>query len=419
MQLGAALAGRPDQHHGKAGVEGHRHECRLAEARHALDADLLRVDARVALEIVERARRSPGPRAECAPVVGLARSSVVDEADDPRRQSGAVVCLDAGGIQRHVAPAGRDQLFRRGRVRARGRRRGRTGGTRRPATRSTGIREARQTGQSAAAEHDQDRHRSPHIRGRDDDHLDVDGHGGIRAVVHVSDQLTSEHRVTSYGGLGRREHGPRDTRDSRRHAPDDLSLEVLHDLGSSLLPPVVSARDRAPVLQRQHRGQLRERIGQRLVVVRCVRGFRVSARPRPKRLDPELLEHVPMVCLRRPLVLPDRWRSGRGGLGRRLATDDGGQNRRDENERPGSATRCTPEVAHGCFRTMDGQRSEFWITARLKAGTTRCISAGRLQPPAASRQPPAASRRPLAFSPWPLLRPAMRLFLLQARDPDA
>ena len=44
VQLGAAFAGRADQHDREARVERHRDERRLAVARDAFDADALRVD---------------------------------------------------------------------------------------------------------------------------------------------------------------------------------------------------------------------------------------------------------------------------------------------------------------------------------------------------------------------------------------
>ena len=99
-------------------VERHRDERRLAVARHAFDADLLRVDGLVGLEIVEAARRAPRPRAQRAPVVRLARLALVDEADDALRQAGAVVGLNAAGIERREAPAVGDELLRRRRVAA-------------------------------------------------------------------------------------------------------------------------------------------------------------------------------------------------------------------------------------------------------------------------------------------------------------
>ena len=72
----------------------------------------------IGLEIVEPARRAPRPGAQRAPVVRLARLALVDEADDAFRQARAVVGLDAGGIERRVAPAGGDQLLGRRRIAA-------------------------------------------------------------------------------------------------------------------------------------------------------------------------------------------------------------------------------------------------------------------------------------------------------------
>ena len=119
VQLGAAFARRSDQDHGKALVVGHRHQRGLAEARDALDPDLLRVDGLVGLEVVEAARRAPGPGAQRAPVVGPAALTLVDQADDAFRQARAVVGLDAAGRDRGVAPAVGDQLLGRGRIRRR------------------------------------------------------------------------------------------------------------------------------------------------------------------------------------------------------------------------------------------------------------------------------------------------------------
>ena len=119
MQLGAALAGGGDQADGKSRVVRHRHQCRLAVARHALDADALCINALVGLEIVEPARCTPGPCAQRSPVVGLARLAVVDQADDAFGQPRAVVSLDACRTQRGVAPSSRNQLFGRRRIAAR------------------------------------------------------------------------------------------------------------------------------------------------------------------------------------------------------------------------------------------------------------------------------------------------------------
>ena len=56
----------------------------------------LGVHGGIGLEVIEPARRAPGPGAQRAPVVRLARLALVDQADDAFGQAGAVVGLDAG-----------------------------------------------------------------------------------------------------------------------------------------------------------------------------------------------------------------------------------------------------------------------------------------------------------------------------------
>jgi len=48
----------------------------------AFDGDMVGVYIFVGLEVVEQAGAAPGPGAECAPVVKLARLAVVGEADN-------------------------------------------------------------------------------------------------------------------------------------------------------------------------------------------------------------------------------------------------------------------------------------------------------------------------------------------------
>ena len=80
-------------------------ERRLAVARDAFDADALGVDGRIGLEIVEPAGRAPGPGAQRAPIVGLSRLALVGQADDPARQPGAVVGLNAGRARSSRSPS--------------------------------------------------------------------------------------------------------------------------------------------------------------------------------------------------------------------------------------------------------------------------------------------------------------------------
>ena len=95
----------------KRAVVGHRHQRGFPVARVPLDADLLRIDCRISLKIIERAARAPGPCAQSAPVVRLARLALVGQSDDPFRQAGAVVRLHAGGNVLGVTPAAGKHLL--------------------------------------------------------------------------------------------------------------------------------------------------------------------------------------------------------------------------------------------------------------------------------------------------------------------
>src|SRR6188768_338042 len=104
MELGAAFAGGADQGDGKALIEGHRDERRLAEAGDSLDPDFLRIDRSIALEVIEATTRPPGPCTERAPIIRLTRLGFVHESDDSLPQPSAVVCLNAAGSDDGVAP---------------------------------------------------------------------------------------------------------------------------------------------------------------------------------------------------------------------------------------------------------------------------------------------------------------------------
>ena len=119
VQLGAAFAGRTDEDHGESGVEGHGHQGGLAVARNTFDADMLGIHGLVGFEIIQAARGAPGPGAQGAPVVGFAGLALVHQTDDALGQAGAVVGLNAAGVDGGVTPAVGDQLLRGGRIAAR------------------------------------------------------------------------------------------------------------------------------------------------------------------------------------------------------------------------------------------------------------------------------------------------------------
>src|SRR5688572_11863838 len=70
--------------------------------------------------MVEQARCAPGPGTQRAPVIGFARLTLVDEANDALREAGAVVRLDRAGRENGIRPAARDDLFLPRRRRRRG-----------------------------------------------------------------------------------------------------------------------------------------------------------------------------------------------------------------------------------------------------------------------------------------------------------
>ena len=263
VQLRAALAGRADEHHGEPLVERHRDQRRLAVTRHAVDADALRVDGRIGLEVVERAGRAPGPGAQRAPVFGLAPLTLVDEADDALRQAGTVVGLHARGVQERVAPTRRDQLLGRRRIGAGWRRRhsgnpaaaGRTGRER----------------QRPAPEHDHHRHRALRLAGVTRITSMSTSIDGATRVVDATDQPAADDwpppttafrhaRVTdqvTFGTCG----GTRPS--TSRSKSSTIS-------GRRCVPPVRRRRDALAVLQRQRVGPVGERVGLRFVVVRVI-----------------------------------------------------------------------------------------------------------------------------------------------------
>ena len=217
----AAFAGRADEHHGEALIEGHGDERGFAVARDAFDADMLGVDGGVGFEVVEAAARAPGPGAQRAPVVGLARLAVIDQADDAARKSRSVVGLHAGRIEEHKAPAVGDELPGVGRasVCVQLPETGKAWPSRLPGgmiredilqrrvlldeerlpcgvdacrTRRRGL---VWRGEAGAAEHHQHRNRAFGV-GRDDErHVDFHFDGGVGRVVDLADEVLGDDRT--------------------------------------------------------------------------------------------------------------------------------------------------------------------------------------------------------------------------------
>ena len=92
---------------------------------------------------------------------------------------------------------------------------------------------------------------------RHERHADLDVDRGMRELSTVPTSWRPTTRFPPIIPLARRDDGPCDVGHVRRHAPDDLALEVLDDLGPALVPPRVGRRDLRAALQRQRIGQVR------------------------------------------------------------------------------------------------------------------------------------------------------------------
>ena len=240
--------------------------------------------ALVGFEIVEPARRAPRPGAQRAPVVGLARLALVDQADDPFRQAGAVVRLNARRADRRVAPASGDQLLRGRRI-ASGRRRLRVPG--------------RAASERAAAEHHHHRHWPRRVRGSHERHLNVDVDRRIRGVVDVPDSclpmtgcapaiigVVATRSTSPSGRSAARGRAPRarSPRRSRRGAASTTPSESSPSGRSSASAPPAGRETDSPSPRRSWRDW----------------APLVAARAGPQLRDAQLLHHVVVILRRRP-----------------------------------------------------------------------------------------------------------------------
>src|SRR5262249_32822649 len=102
-QFGAAFAGRADERHREARIEGHGDQSGLAVARDAFDANVLRIHSFVRLQIIESARGAPRPRTQRAPVIGLASLPFVGQSNDSLGEACPIVSLNAQRVDVCVA----------------------------------------------------------------------------------------------------------------------------------------------------------------------------------------------------------------------------------------------------------------------------------------------------------------------------
>ncbi len=105
---------------------------------------------------------------------------------------------------------------------------------------------------------------------------------------------------------GRLRNLPSHLRNALWDSAQQLTLVVFDNFGPALVPPHGGRADALAVVQGQNIRQIRKWIRHGLVVVGVVQRAFVAARTRAKRLDPELIHHVPVIFGSGPSLCVDR-----------------------------------------------------------------------------------------------------------------
>ena len=254
------------------------------------------------------------------PACGLA---FVDEADDTAGEADAVVGLRTLRIEHGEAPAGGDQLPRIGRVSV-GIHLGKLKWDgaygipagmlrddlcerwilfdeerleRRVDARKIFRRRLDGSGESAVAEHHQNRNGTFDVGGRDERHAEVDADQRIGGVVDVAGQFGRDDGMEANVFMFRGDDGPGDVGDIFGDDAVDVLVEIVDDLRATLLPPHVRSGDFLSIVECERIGQIGPGVGLRLVVICVVGSFRISAGAGAQGLDAELVHHILMVLI--------------------------------------------------------------------------------------------------------------------------
>src|SRR6185436_10843824 len=105
---------------------------------------------------------------------------------------------------------------------------------------------------SAAAEHHHHRNRTSRIGRRDQRHLNLDADRRKRSIVDMADELSPDHWTRANQGANCVRDRPGHFRYVSRNAAEYLTVEVLDDLRTPLIPPHRRGGDFLSVLQRQN-----------------------------------------------------------------------------------------------------------------------------------------------------------------------
>src|SRR5262245_49637085 len=199
------------------------------------ERDLLGINERIRLEEIYQRARTPGPRAERAPVVDFTRLTFVDETDDalPQLVVIAAIGLDAARIEIAVAPAERDgrllpcrsAIWERRVVSRRWRRTACGTCTARGIARGCSPTGAGAT--PASTPLNNHGHSSGCIRGRRDRRRNVDFDRWVICGIDVTDKRASDGRNVAAHTLRRRRDLPRDLDVFRRcwQTAEELAIE--------------------------------------------------------------------------------------------------------------------------------------------------------------------------------------------------
>src|SRR5581483_4541460 len=185
-----------------------------------------------------------GPRAQCAPIVRLARLTAIDQADDALGQAGAIVRLDASWHDGGVAPSSRQQLFGRGGIIIRTAELGKT------VCRHGRVGCPWHSVTAESAKHHKNRDTVLGLGRGHQSHADVHADGRTIGVVDMSDEAFTVSRQLADETIGNiRDYAPRHFGDVLWYTPDHLAFEVLDNLGATQFPPRLSCGDLLSVFE--------------------------------------------------------------------------------------------------------------------------------------------------------------------------
>ena len=134
------------------------------------------------------------------------------------------------------------------------------------------------------------------VLGEGEGGLNIDGDLRIGGVIDVTYKLFGDGidiAILALSGVG---YLPLDLGDVPGHAAVDFAIEILHDFGAALIPPLLGAGDLLAVFESQGVGIIGIGIGLRLVIIGVIGGlFVVAVGSAAEGGEMELIHHILMV----------------------------------------------------------------------------------------------------------------------------